>query len=445
MDKKSIWFLTGYLLVATVLTSYMIYSLWSARPRNTPGQTPTPKCTAGAGPVLSNLYPDRVGVGSTLSDFLIIGCAFTSTTQVKFNGTQHAALFVDAGHIRAALTSADVAAPGTVVVTLSNAGADFGSGVLTIVPPEVDWQFFRVGRLTISLEVQLLLLVLFTGAFGSSVYALKSLADYEGDDKLYGSWFTFYLIQPFEGAGIAFLLYLVIRGGFLTGTGADVRTVNQFGVCAIAGLAGAFSDTAFLKLREVFLSLFKPKDDRGGKLTLGITTANLPDGTAGKPYNYNLRASRGTAPFTWSVTPALPAGLTLDASTGRISGTPTAASAKSSYRFTVKDSATPPESSAVDLALEIKPAALGLAIITTALPDGFVKTTYSAKLEATGGTPPLKWGVTPPLPTGLTLDASTGTISGAPTVQQKTKLTFTVTDSAKPAASLTAELTLEIK
>jgi len=37
-------------------------------------------------------------------------------------------------------------------------------------------------------------------------------------------------------------------------------------MCAIAGLAAAFSDTAFLKLREVFQTLFKPQHDRGGKI-----------------------------------------------------------------------------------------------------------------------------------------------------------------------------------
>lgn len=353
MDKRSSWFLIGYLLAATILTSYLIYSLWSAQPWVASGQVPVPKCTNGV-PMLSNLYPERVSVGATVSDFLIIGCGFTATTQVKFNGTQHAALFVDANHIRAALTSTDVAAVGTVVVTLSNGGNDFGSGVLTTVPSEVYWRFLRARPWVITLEVQLLLLVLFTGAFGSCVYALKSLADYEGDEKLYESWFTYYLIQPFEGAGIALIFYFVIRGGFLTGAGVDLKTVNQFGLCAIAGLAGAFSDTAFLKLREVFQALFRPTDERGGKLTLAVATTSLPDGTVGNPYDYTLQAARGTPPYTWSVTPDLPAKLTLDGNTGKISGTPNTTSAKKSYNFTVRDSAKPAASATAELTLEIK-------------------------------------------------------------------------------------------
>jgi hypothetical protein len=215
---------------------------------------------------------------------------------------------------------------------------------------------FFVGGSRISLEVQLLLLVLFTGAFGSCVYALKSLADYRGDDKLYTSWFAYYIIQPFEGAGVAFLFYLLIRGGFLVGTTADVKTVNLFVVCAIAGLVGAFSDTALMKLREVFQGLFQPKDDRGGKLGMApkIKTTELPDGFANQAYSAKLEVTGGTAPFTWSVTPALPSALTLDTTTGAISGVPTAVSAKNTYKFTVKDRATPPQSSTEELTLEIK-------------------------------------------------------------------------------------------
>jgi hypothetical protein len=361
MDSKSAWALTAYLLVATVLSCCLVYSLWSAKSRAEPDQAPPPpkECTNTA---LSNLYPDKITIGSTVSDFLIIGCGFTSATTVKFNGAPHAALFADGNHIRVPLTSADVASAGTLVITLTkpeqNEEKEIGSGVLTIVPPTVDWRFFLwSGSMTVSYEVQLLLMVLFTGAFASSVYALKSLADYRGDKKLYSLWSTFYLIQPFEGAGAALLLYLLIRGGVLTGSGVDMQAENRFGMCAIAGLAGAFSDIAFLKLREVFINLLKPTDNRGGKLGLEIITTSLLDGNVGVPYGpHTLQSHRGTAPLTWSVTPDLPDGLKLDAGTGTISGTPTAVSAKTPYRFTVTDSSTPRVSASADLALEIKAA-----------------------------------------------------------------------------------------
>jgi beta-lactam-binding protein with PASTA domain len=86
-------------------------------------------------------------------------------------------------------------------------------------------------------------------------------------------------------------------------------------------------------------------------------------------------------------------------------------------------------------------------ITTATLPDGTANQTYtSTTLQATGLTAPLKWTVTPTLPDGLVLDEAKGSISGTPkAAKPKTSFKFTVTDSAVPAVTATADLTLEIK
>lgn len=55
-----------------------------------------------------------------------------------------------------------------------------------------------------------------------------------------------------------------------------------------------------------------------------ITTASLSSGTVGSVYSQTLTAT-GTAPITWSITSGSISPLTLNSSTGAITGTPTTA------------------------------------------------------------------------------------------------------------------------
>ncbi|HEY7726241.1 MAG TPA: Ig domain-containing protein [Anaeromyxobacteraceae bacterium] len=72
---------------------------------------------------------------------------------------------------------------------------------------------------------------------------------------------------------------------------------------------------------------------------LSVATASLPDGTAGSSYSATLAATGGTGPYAWSVTAgSLPAGLSLAAATGVISGSPTTAGT-SAFTVQVTDSA----------------------------------------------------------------------------------------------------------
>ena len=136
----------------------------------------------------------------------------------------------------------------------------------------------------------------------------------------------------------------------------------------------------------------------------------------------------GTPPLTYSLAPALPAGLTFDAATRTISGTPLAAAPATEYTYTVTDGANastslPPFSIEVKLPDAIRTYEISTAIEPLTLP------------EVAGGTPPLTYSVSG-LPAGLSFDAATRTISGTPTeLSEPVVVTYTVMDGSGASAS----------
>jgi magnesium-transporting ATPase (P-type) len=119
-----------------------------------------------------------------------------------------------------------------------------------------------------SAEQQLLLVVLAAGALGACIHATTSFVHFLGKRSFKRSWTWWYLLRPFIGMSLAAVIYFVLRGGLFT-TGAGPGDVNNYGVAAIAGLAGMFSRQAIDKLKDVFDTLFASKADeaRGDKDT----------------------------------------------------------------------------------------------------------------------------------------------------------------------------------
>ncbi|MGB2983583.1 MAG: right-handed parallel beta-helix repeat-containing protein [Candidatus Bipolaricaulia bacterium] len=81
------------------------------------------------------------------------------------------------------------------------------------------------------------------------------------------------------------------------------------------------------------------QDDSVDPLTITSDCDDLPDGTVGTAYNAQLTATGGGMPYTWTWTAGQIPGLVLNADTGAITGTPTAA-ATYQCEFQVADVAT---------------------------------------------------------------------------------------------------------
>ena len=167
------------------------------------------------------------------------------------------------------------------------------------------------------------------------------------------------------------------------------------------------------------------------------TAPSLPSGSAGSPYTATILAAGAVAPLQYAVTTGtLPTGLSLTATSGVISGTPTQVGSFS-FAVQVKDSSGAAVSGTYNVSI-----ASGVTIATPpVLPTATVGVPYSVTIEPAGGTNPYVWAVTAgALPAGLTFSA--GKISGTPTASGDFTFTVQVTDGNTNRATKDFTLTV---
>ena len=439
--------LVAYLLAAGVTLLYLLIKLYTVEfpdpalavsaPAGEPDVTALSK---GTGPVIfhvfAHLKAGSVAASPPTYELAVYGDRFQKDAKVRLNGDPRppTALLED-NLLRVAPQSRDVENVTAVTVEVANPDGHRSNTItLPITRPRMPLKVFT-REWPITREIQLILMVLCAGALGSFVHAVKSLVDYIGNRRAMASWFWWYISRPFLGATMAFIFYAVLRGGFLTGTPADVRVVNPFGAIAVAALVGMFADKASHKLAEIFETLFKADDRRSGKLA-GPVVERLVPGTvrvgSSQPIDVKVVGER-----------------LAKASTVRVNGIDRAPERSDEREVVVKllpsDLARPgaltisvvtPDGTSPAATLQVS----DLEITTTAVPPKRVGEDYKGEtIAARGGTQPYSWTLQGG-PGGVKIDPARGTLSGASSAAGTSKATVTVTDKTRASDSKTFDM-----
>ena len=152
----------------------------------------------------------------------------------------------------------------------------------------------------------------------------------------------------------------------------------------------------------------------------------------------------GNAPYTFNISPTLPAGLSFDSTTGMISGTPIALSASTIYQVSVSDTAG--QTAQSNFTLTVVPAPLVASVRVTRTdfimdPDNDYEQSVWP-FSVSGGVGPYTFSSQPALPAGLTFDAQ-GVISGGPQVGTN-EITYTITATDSLGSTISKYFTLTV-
>ncbi|WEP47674.1 autotransporter domain-containing protein (plasmid) [Cronobacter dublinensis subsp. infanticibi] len=176
-------------------------------------------------------------------------------------------------------------------------------------------------------------------------------------------------------------------------------------------------------------------------VTIAPASGALPPATTGSAWSQTLSATGDSAPYTWTAH-GLPAGISLNAATGALSGTPTSAGSFT-FSVTVKEAGNISATASYTLVVGAVTPGVTLAVTPAAgaLPPATTGSAWSQTFAVSGGTAPYRWQLSGALPAGLTF--SDGSLKGTPTTAGSNAFTLTATDANGVAVQ--AAYTLQIK
>ena len=236
-----------------------------------------------------------------------------------------------------------------------------------------------------------------------------------------GGAITSYSVAPALPAGLT----LSTTSGQITGTPMGVAPVATFAILGSNGLGSA-----------VCLLSITVNDAAPAGLTYPNPVLSLRRGTA---VTAQIPTTTGGVPATYTVAPALPVGLVLNAATGVITGTPSAVSPSATFTLTAGNASGSTTCQIAIAVVDVAPLNLTYPSATLTL---YRAVPLAIQTPTNAGGLISSFSVAPTLPAGLTLSASTGVLSGTPTTLQGAA-TYVVTGT-NSGGSATAQIAISV-
>jgi hypothetical protein len=341
-------------------------------------------------PTTTSISPSSTIAGSAQFTLTVNGTNVVSTSTVNWNGSPLTTTFVSSTQLTAIVPAANVAAVGTASVTVVNpspGGGTSNAQTFTINPPPPVITSATTASGTVGLP------------FSYQITATNNPTSY-------------------NAVGLPAGLSVNTSTGLISGTPTAAGTYSVTISATNAGGTGSATLT---------LTVVIPPPPV-------ITSATTANGTVGFPFSYQITATNNPTSFDAT---GLPPGLTVNTSTGLISGTPTTAG---TYTVTISATNAGGTGTATLTVTVVIPAPPVITSPLTAI--GQVGVAFSYTITATNN--PTSFDATG-LPAGLTVNTSTGVISGTPAIGTDAGSPYSVTISATNAGGTgTATLRLTI-
>jgi hypothetical protein len=379
-------------------------------------------------PSITSFSPASGAVGASVT---ITGRNFSGVTAVSFNGSASTTYTVDS------LTQITAIVPGAATSGKISVTNSFGTGtsaadfvVVPIVLSE-DFTALTLGNNTTSSGSA----TAWTGnaLFPTVVRAYQAGGAVKlGTSSAIGSITSKTLDLSSGPFDVSFDVkgWTTVEGGItVTVTGQTPQTVTYTSVMSgsfetkvlrfPAGTAATTITLATTAKRAFLDNIIVTK--ASSSVTAPVISSSLAQsGTVGSAFNYQITASG--SPTSFGAT-GLPAGLSLDTTTGAITGTPTGAG---SYNVTVSATNSAGTGSAT-LVITVNPSASAPVISSSLTATGTVGTAFSYQIAASGS--PTSFGATG-LPAGLNINTGTGAITGTPTAAGTSNVSISATNGS---------------